>query len=98
MALCNDNYWGYASALIKKYKVRFIEMAAVTPVWTSMKVFYIEGDYGHLMGERVGGQRHRTAVRGNCFSLLMPWEDICEELQKISATLKSLHCLGKRRL
>ena len=82
MGLANDNMWGYASPLIKQYRVRFIEMAAVVPVWTSMMVFYIEGDYGHLMNEVVAGQRFRTAVRGHCFSLLMPWVDIIEELSR----------------
>ena len=54
MSLCNDNMWGYASGIITAYKVRWIEMAAILPFWTSMIVYYVEGDYGHLMN----GGRH----------------------------------------
>ena len=53
MALCNDNLWGYATFVIAKYKVRWIELAAVLPVWTHMVVYYVEGDYGHTMKEPV---------------------------------------------
>ena len=41
MSLCNDNLWGYATAIITRYKVRWIEMAAVLPVWTNMIVWHI---------------------------------------------------------
>jgi len=80
MALCNDNFWGYSSPILNKYQVRWIEMAAVLPCWTSMIVYYVEGDYGDLMTEKVGKQRHRTAVRGHCYSFIMPWEDILDDL------------------
>ena len=53
MALSNDNMWGYSTSLVVKHKVRWIEMAAALPYWTSMIVYYVEGDYGHLMGEEV---------------------------------------------
>ena len=76
MALCNDNLWGYATYVIAKYKVRWIELAAVLPVWTHMVVYYIEGDYGHVMKEPIAKKSYRTAVRGHCFSLIMPWEEI----------------------
>ena len=79
MALCNDNMWGYSSALLAKYKVRWIEMAAVLPCWTSMIVYYVEGDYGHLMTEQVGRQQYRTIVRGHCYSFIMPWEDVLDD-------------------
>ena len=82
MALANDNLWGYAPALIAKYKVRWIEMAAVLPCWTSMIVYYIEGDHGHLMNEKIARPHYRRAVRGHCFSFLMPWQDILRDLQK----------------
>ena len=46
---------------------------------------YVEGDEGHLLGEQVQQQRHRTRVRGTAHSFHMPWEDILEELHA--------HCL-----
>ena len=82
MALCNDNFWGYATAIITRYKVRWIEMAAVLPVWTNMLVWHIEGDYGHVMREPVGNRAYRTAVRGHAFSFIMPWEDIVKCLDE----------------
>ena len=51
MALCNDNFWGYASEIIYKYQVRWLEAALVQPVWTTMLVCYVEGDKGLLMNE-----------------------------------------------
>ena len=80
MALCNDNMWGYPTDLIVTHKVRWIEAAAVLPCWTSMIVYYVEGDRGHLMNEEVGQQKYRTVVRGSCISYLMPWEDILRQL------------------
>ena len=65
MALANDNMWGYVTAIIARYKVRWIKMAAIHPCWTSMIVYYVEGDYGHLMKERIGREDARTAVRGH---------------------------------
>ena len=43
MALCNDNFLSYTT------EVRWIEAAIVSPVWTSVLVYYVEGDLGHLM-------------------------------------------------
>ena len=82
MALCNDNFWGYTTELIAKYRVRWIEAAIVSPCWTAMLVFYVEGDWGHLMNEEMGAQKHRTAVKGSCFSFHMPWEDILDTLHQ----------------
>ena len=94
MALANDNHWGYVVALIKRYKVRWIEMAAVLPYWTCMIVYYVEGDYGHLMNEEVQGTRQRTAVRGQAFSFLMPWEQIVKGLtQRVKAIPRDPECL-----
>ena len=76
MGLCNDNYWGYTSDIISKYQVRWIEAAIVNPCWTSLIVYYVEGDAGHLMNEEVGKQKFRTVVRGSCCSYQMPWEDL----------------------
>ena len=94
MALANDNHWGYVAALIKRYKVRWIEMVAVLPYWTCMIVYYVEGDYGHLMNEEVQGTRQRTAVRGQAFSFLMPWEQIVKGLtQRVKAIPRDPECL-----
>ncbi len=81
MELCNDHFWSYTTEIIVKYKVRWIEAAIVSPVWTSVLVYYVEGDRGHLMNEVVGQQRDRTVVRGGCMSFQMPWEAILEELE-----------------
>ena len=82
MGLCNDNLWGYTTDVISKYQVRWIETAIVSPCWTTMLVYYVEGDRGHLMGEEVGQQQFRTKVRGTSCSFHMPWEDILADLKK----------------
>jgi len=79
LGLCNDNLFGYTTSLIAKYKVRWLEAAIVSPVWTSMMIFYIEGDEGHLFDEQVQAPRWRTSVRGSCVSYMMPWEDVIRE-------------------
>ena len=66
MGLGNDNFWGYTSGILYKHQVRWIEAAIVLPCWTSIMVYYVEGDGGHLMTETVGTQRFRTVVRGSC--------------------------------
>ena len=68
MSLCNDNFWGYSTDILIKNKIRWIEAAIVSPCWTSMIVYYVEGDQGHLLGEEVGKQKSRTVVRGSCCS------------------------------
>ena len=82
MALGNDNFWGYTSDIIAKYQVRWIEAAIVSPCWTAMLVYYVEGDWGHLMQEEFQAQKYRTLVKGSCFSFHMPWEDILGSLQE----------------
>ena len=64
MVLANDNFIGYTSDIITRYGVRWIEAAIVSPCWTNIMVYYVEGDYGHLMGEELGKQQFRTVVRG----------------------------------
>ena len=95
MGLCNDNILGYATYLIAKYKVRWLEAAIVSPVWTSFMVFYVEGDGGHLFDEHLQEQRWRTIVRGSCVSYLMPWEDILRALREMCLD-KNLHELPRR--
>ena len=82
MALANDNFIGYATELLAKYKVRWLEAAIVSPCWTSMIIYYVEGDHGHLLNEDMGQQKCRTVVRGSCASYWMPWEDILESLKR----------------
>ena len=82
MGLCNDNWWGYTTDVITKYRVRWLEAAIVSPCWTSMLVYYVEGDRGHLLNKELGKQQFRTLVRGSCCSFNMPWADILEDLKK----------------
>ena len=82
MALANDNFAGYTTDLLARYKVRWLEAAIVSPCWTSMIIYYVEGDHGHLFNEEMGAQKSRTVVRGSCASYWMPWEDILESLKK----------------
>ncbi len=71
MGVCNDNLFGYKTGIIEKYRERWLEGAIVSPVYTSMLVFYVEGDLGHLMDEKLNEQRWRTMVRGSCVSYVM---------------------------
>ena len=87
MVLANDNFWGYTSDVIYKYGVTWLEAAIVQPCFTSILVCYVEGDYGHLIGEELHQQKFRTKVRGTAHSSHMPWEDVLEELQR--------HCMSK---
>ena len=82
MCLANDNFWGYTTSLLTRYRVRWIEAAIVTPCWTNMLIYYVEGDHGHLMNEEMGQQKFRTVVRGSCASYQMPWEDILDSLRQ----------------
>ena len=76
MHLSNDNFWGYAPKDIYQFKVRFLEMAIISPAWTNMMVYYVEGDHGHLLDEEVHKQKFRTRVQGAPISFQLPWEDI----------------------
>ena len=80
MGLCNDNFWGYTTSILFEMQVRWIEAAIVNPYWTTMLIYYIEGDRGHLMKEAMGGQQKRTVVRGSACTYQMPWEEIVQEL------------------
>jgi len=46
-ALANDNFFGFPTELIYKWKVRWIEAAAASPVFTCLITYYVEGDRGH---------------------------------------------------
>ena len=95
LGLCNDNLFGYTTHLISKYKVRWLEAAIVSPVWTSIMVIYVEGDGGHLYDEQLHEQRWRTTVRGSCVSYMIPWDDILAELKKICSD-QDLHELPRK--
>ena len=82
MALGHDNYWGFSTDLIVRYRVRWIEMAAVLPMWTHMIVYYVEGHEGHMMSEAVGQQPWRSSVSGQCFSFVIPWTEMLREFHK----------------
>ena len=57
--------WGLANdKKLYEYDVRWIEQAIASPTFNSMMVLYAEGDYGHLMNEKVGKQQFRTLVKG----------------------------------
>ncbi|CAK0874374.1 unnamed protein product [Prorocentrum cordatum] len=83
-AIANDNFVGFVSAWWEKHKPRWIEMAAATPVWTSLMAFYVEGDKGHLMNNQAMHPHSRYAVRGNLASFLVHWDDVLERLLAIT--------------
>lgn len=65
MMLCNDNFWGYTTDLLYRYQVRWIESAIVSPCWTTMLVFYAEGDFGNLYNEELGKPKYRKIGRAH---------------------------------
>ena len=78
--LANDNFYGLIDEDLVKHRVRWIEVAAASPVLTCLISYYVEGDRGHLLDERVFQRTDAMVVRGNCFSFQMPWEKIIEKL------------------
>ena len=79
-ALANDNWFGYPTELLYTYKVRWIEAAAASPVWTSVINYYLEADRGNLIEEHLHRPEHRTAIRGNVSSFSIPWEEVLAAL------------------
>ena len=71
MSLCNDNFIGYTTDVIMRFRVTWLEAAIVAPCWTTMLVCYVEGDRGHLVNEELGRQSFRTRVRGSACSFHM---------------------------
>ena len=84
-ALGNDNWYGFPTSLLYSHKVRWIEAAAASPVWTSVVSYYLEADRGHLLEEHIHRQEHRAAVRGNVSSFCLPWEEVLAALDPESA-------------
>ena len=58
-AIANDNFIGFVSSFWHEYQPRWIELAAATPVWTSLMAFYVEGDKGHLMNNQARRARNK---------------------------------------
>ena len=50
-ALCNDNFYGFMDREILRWGVRWIELAAASPILNCIVTYYVEGDRGHLMDE-----------------------------------------------
>ena len=88
MALANDNWYDYAPAFIYQWKVLFLEVVAAVLVWTTMIVYYLEEDQGHLMTEDLQQPQYRTGARGKAFSYFMPWEDIMKSLRNVCSDLE----------
>ena len=82
-ALTNDNFWGFTTEIIYKYRVRWIEAAAACPVFTCLITYYVEGDRGHLMNVEQHRPHRSYAVRGNVYSFYLPWEEIANKLGSV---------------
>ena len=85
VALANDNFFGFALDIVYKYKVRYIECAAASPLFTALMMYYVEGDKGHMLNVRQHKPQRAYACRGNVFSFHMPWEEIAEQLNAVTA-------------
>ena len=82
-ALANDNFYGFPSNTIVKYGVRWIELAAASPILNCIVCYYVEGDRGHLLDENVFQRKDAMNVRGNAYSFSMPWDAIAEKLSQV---------------
>ena len=85
VALANDNLFGFALHIVYKYKVRYIECAATSPLFTALITYYVEGNKGHMLNVRQHKPQRAYAIRGNVYSFHMPWEDIAAKLGAITA-------------
>ena len=84
-ALCNDNYISYQHQYIVENCVTWLEATIACPVFTGLITYYIEGSAdqrGHLMQETLGKVQRAYAVRGNCFSFLLPWDTVMKKLSR----------------
>ena len=84
-ALTNDNFIGYPPEFLFRYKVRYIEAACASPIFTTVVSFYVEADQGHLLEEQMCRARHNVAIRGNITSFEMPWQDIFAQMAEAVA-------------
>ena len=58
-------------------------------------VYYVEGDYGHVMEEKVERPAARYGARGHCFSFIMPWQDIIENMSRSGALGSDIETLPR---
>ena len=86
-ALANDNFFGFVLDIMYKYKVRYIECAAASPLFTALMMYYVEGDKGHMLNVRQHKPQRAYACRGNVFSFHLPWEDIAKQLGAVTADI-----------
>jgi len=84
-ALANDNFYGFVDPTIVEYGVRWIELAAASPILNCIVCYYVEGDRGHLLDEQAFQRRNPINVRGNAYSFAMPWEHIANRLSQVVA-------------
>ncbi len=91
--LANDNFYGFPEADILKYRVRWIELVAASPVLTCLIAYYIEGDHGHVLDERVFQRTNTLNIRGNAYSFQTPWESIISKLKCVLADVNSWNVL-----
>ena len=84
-ALANDNFCGFALDIVYKYKVRYIECAAASPLFTALITYYVAGNKGHMLNVRQHKPQRAYACRGNAFSFHMPWENIAKQFCTITA-------------
>ena len=87
-ALCNDNYISYQHRFIVHNRVTWLEATIACPIFAGLITYYIEGDAhqrGHLMEEAIGTPQRAYAVRGNCFSFLLPWDKVMKKLSQAFA-------------
>ena len=82
-ALANDNFYGFPSDIIVRYGVRWIELAAASPILNCIVCYYVEGDRGHLLDENVFQRKDPINVRGNAYSFAMPWDKIAAKLSQV---------------
>ena len=82
-ALANDNFYGFPEDTIVRYGVRWIELAAASPILNCIICYYVEGDRGHCMDEKVFQRKEGMNVRGNAYSFAMPWEAIAQKLSQV---------------
>ena len=92
-ALTNDNFISYAHEFIVHNKVTWLEATLACPVFTGLITYYVEGDWtdrgkwmqekrGHLLEATLASPLRSVAVRGNCFSFLLPWEQVMGKLSR----------------
>ena len=93
-ALANDNFYGFVDPTIVEYGVRWIELAAASPILNCIVCYYVEGDRGHLLDEQAFQRRNPINVRGHAYSFAMPWEQIVKGLtQRVKAIPRDPECL-----